>query len=440
MNRVIWASNVAIVIALITAASPSLAQSVIDPFKISNYVLPSYYAGPRFVLNHDYPVTLPPLIANPPWEKVSGGKPLNRDNAIIYVNALKNYIAPSMRKLLLDYPNWSSVKEGWYSMPWLFDAQEPIHGAYIGTQSFPSNMFPLSGLKKEMATWVITMYDRRGAYMLGQVWGRDGMKPNLSDNKAQYPEGAITVKVALTTAMGDDWSAMKGAVKWQLFAPPANSPTGTAPQLFAASLFQVDIIVKDSRAAPNSQWVFSTLVYDKRIKGDAWDQLVPLGAMWGNDPLVNSATDPNAILQESVINPMAPLYAVETLGYGGRLSGPNDGAIVQDVLIDGKAAARVAASSCMSCHSVAESPMKSFLLPMASTNGTVSPFFGRALPTSMNLVSGEGPNYLYRPGTMQFNSWFQSRSGSTPKDEGRIALDYHMNLTWKALPLWAKYN
>jgi len=440
MNRAIWILHLAIGIASLAVATPSYAQNVIDPFKVSNYVLPPSYNGPKFVLNHDYPATRPPPITNPPWAKVSGGKPLTHDNAIAYVMALKDYVAPSMRKLLLDYPHWSPAKEGWYSMPWLFEAQEPIHGAYIGTQSFPANMFPLSGLKKEMATWVVTMYDQRGAYMLGQVWGQDAKKPDLSKNKAQYPEGAITIKVALTTARENDWPPMKGAVEWQLFAPPATSPKGTPPQFFPVSLFQIDIIVKDSVAAPDSQWVFSTLVYDKRVTDDAWDRMVPLGAMWGNDPLVDSAEDPNAILQQSVANPMAPLYATETLGYGGRLSGPNDGAVVQDVLIDGKLARRVAASSCLSCHSVAESPMKSFLLPMASTEGKQAPFYGRALPTSMDLVTGDGPNYLYKPGTMEFNSWFQSRSGSTPKDNGRIALDYHMNLTWKALPLWAKYN
>jgi hypothetical protein len=94
----------------------------------------------------------------------------------------------------------------------------------------------------------------------------------------------------------------------------------------------------------------------------------------------------------------------------------------------------------MSCHGVAEWPMKSFMLPMASGDGTESPYFGRALPTSMDLRTGQGPNYLYEPGSMLFNSWFQSRRGDVPMDPGRPSLDYHMNLTWKALPLWTKYN
>src|SRR4051812_24776567 len=105
----------------------------------------------------------------------------------------------------------------------------------------------------------------------------------------------------------------------------------------------------------------------------------------------HSADDPNAILQQSVIDPMAPLYATETLGYGGRLSGPNNAAVVQNVLANGKAAPRVAASSCMSCRGVAEWPIKSSMLPMASGDGTESPYFGRALPTSLLLRTGQGP-------------------------------------------------
>jgi hypothetical protein len=440
MNRLRWIAGLGLCSALLAWADPASAQSGLDPFKVSNYTLPASYTGPRFVLNHDYPKTRPQPPVDPPWSKVSQGKPLTRDNALAYVEALKEYVAPSMRKLVLDYPKWDPAKEGWYSMPWLFDAQEPIHGAYVGSDSFPSAMFPLSGLKKGMATWVVTLYDPMAAYMLGQVWGDDARKPDLTGDKPLYPEGSIVIKAACTTAMKADWSPMEGAPIWTLFAPAAGAPPKTPPGFFEVSFFQFDIIIKDSKAAPDSQWVFTTLVYDKRVNGDGWDRMVPLGAMWGNDPLINSADDPNAILQESVINPMAPLYATETLGYGGRLSGPNDGAVVQDVLVDGKAAPRVAASSCMSCHSVAEWPMKSFLLPMASADATTPPYFGRALPTSMDLMTGDGPNYLYKPGSMPFNSWFQSRPGGVPKDAGRPSLDYHMNLTWKAIPLWMKHN
>ena len=137
-------------------------------------------------------------------------------------------------------------------------------------------------------------------------------------------------------------------------------------------------------------------------------------------------------IKETVINPIAPLYAVETLGYGGRLSGPNDGAIVQTILnsgaaldqnvfIDGQPAARVRVSSCMSCHGVAEWPMNSFLLPGGPQNLTDNLF-------------------IYRPGTLEFNRWMQSRPGNVPQDPGTEPLDYDMNIAFKALNLWSQYT
>jgi hypothetical protein len=439
MTRLQWIAGLGLLTTLLAWDDQALAQGGVDPFMVSKYTLPASYKGPKFVLNHGYPKTQPQQPADPPWTKVSHGAPLTRENALAYVEALKEYVAPAMRKLILDYPNWDPAKEGWYSMPWLFDAQEPTHGTLRGA-TFQPSMFPLSGLKKSITTYLVTMYDPTAAYMLGQVWGDDARKPDLTGGKPLYPEGAIVIKAALTTAMKSDWSPIDGATVWTLFAPSPDDALDAPPRFFDVSFFQFDIIIKDSKAAPESQWVFSTLVYDKRVKGDAWNRMVPLGAMWGNDPLINSADDPNAILQQSVINPMAPLYATETLGYGGRLSGPNDAAVVQNVLVNGKAAPRVAASSCMSCHGVAEWPMKSFMLPMASSVGTESPYFGRALPTTMDLRTAQGPNYLYEPGSMLFNSWFQSRRGDVPQDPGGPSLDYHMNLTWKALPLWTKYN
>jgi hypothetical protein len=282
-------------------------------------------------------------------------------------------------------------------------------------------MFPLSGLKEDMTTLVVVYYDKTAGYTLGQIWGKDAMRPDLS--KAQYQEGAIIVKVALTTATQDEWSPMEGAAAWDI--------GGTASDPSKAAFFQFDIIVKDSKTAPKTTWVFTTLVYDRNAKGDAWDKMIPLGAMWGNDPDINSAVNPNAVLKESVINPMAPLYATETLGYGGRLSGPNDGAIAQNAIIDGEYVPRVAVSSCMSCHGVAENPMKSFLLPgpgISNAQGGVGP------TTQGDLI------YLYKPGSADFLGWFQDRPGNVPQDPGTQPLDYHMNLAFKALPLWAKYS
>jgi hypothetical protein len=83
---------------------------------------------------------------------------------------------------------------------------------------------------------------------------------------------------------------------------------------------QFDIVVKDSIAAPKTGWVFSTLVYNANATGDVWDKMVPLGAMWGNDPDVNSALVPTPPLKETWISPSAPKYSTQTsVGVGGSL-------------------------------------------------------------------------------------------------------------------------
>jgi hypothetical protein len=342
--------------------------------------------------------------------------------------ALKAYVAKDMKALIFDYAKWDAASAHWYNMPWLFSIQDPVHGTYIGS-GFPRSMFPLSGLKKDMTTLVVVYYNDIAGYTLGRIWGKDAMHPDVK--KAQYEEGAIIVKAALTTANSQDWTPLEGAPLWQVYATHPDGPANASPTLFSAPVFQVDIIVKDTKSAPQTGWVFTTLVWDKSAAGDSWDKFVPLGAMWGNDPDINSAIDPNALLKQSVVNPMAPLYATETLGYGGRLSGPNDGAVAQNAIIDGKLVPRVAVSSCMSCHGVAEATMKSFLLP--------GPGVPRAVGNVSPMTQGDFI-YLYTPGGIEFNRWFQSRSGDKSQDEGKVALDYHMNLAFKALPLWAKFT
>ena len=145
----------------------------------------------------------------------------------------------------------------------------------------------------------------------------------------------MVVKAAFSTANADVWPVMQGARQWTLYIrpmPPRTAGRTDPPELDPTSFFQFDIIVKDTKSAAKTGWVFSTLVYDKDAPGtDFWDKMVPLGAMWGNDP---EATSPDQKLMENWINPAAPAYAKMTLGWGGRLSGPNDGA-VNDAVVDG---------------------------------------------------------------------------------------------------------
>ena len=128
----------------------------------------------------------------------------------------------------------------------------------------------------------------------------------------------MVVKAAGVTPTPEQWPVVEGSAIWNVY-PPTGSDAQTIrsdpePAVVPLRVLQFDIIVKDSVASPQTGWVFVTYVYDKDAPGDTtWDRLVPLGAMWGNDPAFAShpnGTDPNGgPLQETWINPAAPAYA-----------------------------------------------------------------------------------------------------------------------------------
>ena len=139
-------------------------------------------------------------------------------------------------------------------------------------------------------------------------------------------------------------------------------------------------------------------------------------------------------LSETWINADAPIYAKETLGWGGRLSGPNDGAVDINASVlqpDGSYKTydgRYAMSSCMGCHGSASFEMGSFLLP--------SPLVCEDDKCSPTVNQDVGGLVYYPAGSAEFMEWFQDRPGYEPQVAGTIALDYGMNYAFKALPQW----
>lgn len=426
-----------------TSAPTPSPTTTPDPWALPDPPPEGIYDGPLFTLSHQYPAEPVPAPDPAPWREAIDNGQITVGNAGNYVEALKDYIASDMQQLLFDYADWDAGEAGWYNMPWLESVREPIHGTYVGS-SFEAGMFPQSGLEGHMTTHVLVYYDEVAAASLQNVWGTSGMDPvsGIEAGGAQFPEGSIVVKPAFTTANGSLWPPMEGAYQWDIYARPEAHPQGD-PELQEVSLFQFDIIVKDSQSAPQTQWVFSTLVYDKDAPGDDWDKLVPLGAMWGNDPDVDSPEtcdylaspdDPNACpaLEQTWINPDAPLYSRETLGWGGRLSGPNDGSVDIDAAVQTNGGSepfegRYAMSSCMSCHGPAEYPTESFLLPVRSTCQD-----DQCRPET----DADGRLVYLRAGSDEFMRWFQNRPGDVPQDEGTTALDYDMNYAFKAIPAW----
>ncbi len=413
---------------LVFACTSLTLMGAEDPFANSQTQAPSEYKGPQFALSHAYPGDLPPPPM--PWRETLKGQPISKETASAYADVLKETVSTDMKVLIADYPAWNAGERGWFNQPWLSSIREPIHGMFQATTTNAS-LFNDPALKVNyMNDFGAVYYNPTAAVTLGRFWGSSAMKPNLITEAAQFPEGSIIVKLAFTQITAEEWPMLAGSPSWQIFANEVNSKNGNPadkPTLFNVQLLQMDIIVKDSVAAPKTGWVFSTLVYDNRIQGDFWQRMIPLGAMWGNDPDVNSSVEPGvrAPLNETWINPASPAYAQATLGWGGRLSGPNDQAVQAageyiDPATGKPGTVPVANSSCMSCHSPAEWQNQSFLMP-----GHIDEKLGYVMAT---------------PGSPDWFRWFQNRPGTVPMDEGSIALDYDMMFSFKALKLWAAAN
>ena len=125
-------------------------------------------------------------------------------------------------------------------------------------------------------------------------------------------------------------------------------------RLGEVTLIQMDLMARDDRSPLG--WVFGTFQYNgAQANKVPWENLVPLGIQWGNDPDIRdhhvnaqpAATVRNPRLKETVINDDDKELPPTHLGWGGRLNGPVDNPM----------------SSCMSCHATAQVRAKSPLSP-----------------------------------------------------------------------------
>ena len=148
---------------------------------------------------------------------------------------------------------------------------------------------------------------------------------------------------------------------------------------------------------PNG-WVFGNFQYNGATNHqNRWENLVPVGVMWGNDPDIaenQSNSQPvttirNPNLKEVIINDDTKELPPTHLGWNGRLNGPVDNPM----------------SSCMSCHMTAEYPV---LTPM-------SPLF-------------QDPAQVPAPGSAEWMRWFQNMKCGVPFDQGAQSTDFSLQL------------
>jgi hypothetical protein len=283
------------------------------------------------------------------------------------------------------------------------------------TKEGPVNPYTLAPTQHTLwQTYAVGFYNRQGGWAIGKVWA-DPQKPSLAAFKKEgFPEGTVVGKVLFTTAPVSQVPFLTAPIEWNAYAtkcfdyvPPKNpgDPAGDPAcaktrEMTTVRFIQMDIMVRDSRAKESGGWVFGTFVYNGNLANpNMWKNVVPVGLQWGNDPTVtsDSASNPaptvtkyNPDLKQVAINrspDMPPMH----LGWGLRLNGPVDNTM----------------SSCMSCHSTAQYPAISPILPFfAKQNGK---------PLA--------------PGSEKWMDWFRNIQCNTPFDPQATSTDFSLQLS-----------
>lgn len=246
----------------------------------------------------------------------------------------------------------------WYHVPWQHwgdNGREGLHGL---TAEGPSAPFTLGPAQKDTwATYAVGFYNDRGGYGIGRVWP-DANGPRVDGLRGGFPVGTVVAKLLFTTAPPAQATFLSNPLDWLAYAKYSFGAPAPAPRhVTTVHLVQMDIMVRDDRAKATGGWVFGTFVYNGALANkNMWRNLIPMGLQWGNDPDVRSHIEGNPAptrtiinpdLKEGIINPNARELPPMHLGFGLRLSGPVDNTL----------------SSCKSCHSTAQYPAASNILP-----------------------------------------------------------------------------
>lgn len=296
---------------------------------------PPTWTGLKFALSKAYPTTAP-TEPTQPWRQLNF-----RTQSEQYIMAVRDYALDG--NVGVDWVVQNNTTRKWYHAPGLVrgnNGREFIRGMTHERVSRPGELHPNQTDSAE--NWAVGMYNPIGGYVIGRVW-TDPAAPDAS--KAQFPNGAVAVKLLFTSAPVSQVPYLQGAPEWK-----GNIGRTIAERtLQTLRLLQVDVAVRDTRNSTRTGWVFGTFVYQNSAPGtDPWRKLVPVGLMWGNDPSVTPQDIASGQkLKQQWINPNVTL---PHLGWQGRLNGPVDNP----------------ASSCLSCHAFAGVPQPTGLVPPAS--------------------------------------------------------------------------
>ncbi|HKO91342.1 MAG TPA: hypothetical protein VJU61_09330 [Polyangiaceae bacterium] len=232
----------------------------------------------------------------------------------------------------------------WWIAPWMDfgrSGRERINGLTAERGPEAGDLSPISA--KGYETWAIGWYNRPGAFGLRQVYA-DPCDPAVPAGW-RFPDQTASFKLLFSNASTTEVEYLAGAPEVHADTKRNGDPAGAT----VMRLIQVDVAVRDPRATLTN-WVMGTFVWRGPPKGDGlFDNLVPVGLTWGNDPgVANDDWAAFAPVTESRINEELAGVVWEGNarvwqqrpypGFQGRLNGPADNL----------------RSSCLSCHAMAQ--------------------------------------------------------------------------------------
>lgn len=403
------------------AGQTASAEAAVDPsqkpFTSYEFKPPKFeYRGPLFELSQDYPTQLPPEDEIPGFFETDF-----RQEWRTYMEEARDYCFEGNTGI--EWRGQENAVRHWFHMPWQdygTRGREGIHGLTEEASIRPSQLAKGQTYDKG-DTYAVGLYNEFGGYTIGRVWqNHDEPDPAYAATKG-FPEGTVVCKLLFVNIppkiVAEQIPFLVNPIRWNAYT---GIPGGSGRAVQEVTLIQMDIMVRDERAPKG--WIFGTYQYNGTLaKSDRWDNLVPVGLMWGNDPdetaeapkenssgsfttpPVGEATKINAALDETVVNPDSNELPPTHLGWEGRLNGPVDNSL----------------SSCMSCHMTASSPER-----------PLSPAFLKLKPKAGEMKRPSTSSSEWNEFWMR---WFQNvgwKEGALePFLEAKYPLDFSLQLS-----------
>lgn len=364
---------------------------------------PKDHEGPLFRLSQDYPTELPGAEALPAFfQPELAGDEFRRhykEHWREYLVAIRDHCFEGNHEV--DWNVDLNTKRAWYHMPWQHwgrFGREGLRGLTKEASVKPHQLAPTQTSRGQ--AYAVAFYNDFAGHLLGRIW-RDAEAPDAAviEPAGGFPHGSVIFKLLFVDIPLSEVPSLEDPILWQAYITSTFDREDR--DIRPVALIQMDIMVKDDRA--DNGWLYGTYQYNGKLgNANRWDNLVPVGLQWGNDPDVtgNDFTNPhpvatriNPAIKESVINPDPTELPATHLGWNGRLNGPVDNA----------------RSSCMSCHLTAQHPYRP---------KRIMPHAALADPT---------------PGSGEWMAWFQNRDCTEAFDEGLTSTDGSLQLAMSLL-------